>query len=252
MEGYWPEAKRKLELGRRATTHMDFRQAEYYLAQARTAIADNEGVDCARWGFATLDLATCALRQKGHAPLAARQGKNAMRVLLAAESPALRLAAAEAAIVVGDALGIMSRHDEAVLYYEFASKTASAGKNAVSVASHADVRLAFAYTSVGNATAAADAVLRAWATVGDENSWVHPLSASTARWIIRCLERDGRFVDAMPVWERLASNGFVDSDWLVLHKFVGAMAAVDLGDDAKYLFYRVEETVERAAQKAAE
>ncbi len=50
--------------------------------------------------------------------------------------------------------------------------------------------------------------LRIWslATIGDEDSWVHPCLASTARWTVWCLERNGCFTDAVPMREGLTSK----------------------------------------------
>jgi hypothetical protein len=240
MGGYWTGTKSKLELGRSALSAGRVAQAEQLFAEARVAIADNDGIDCARWGLATLDLAKCAQQQANHA-LAKRRGMNALRVLMAAGSPTTRRPAADAATVVGDALCELDTCGEAIRYLEHARAAVGRARNAVRVRSHADTRLAFAYTNVGRDADAGDAIVRAWSSVGDDESWLRGREAPTARWMIDHLQRGGRFVEAQPAWEWLAAHGLVEADWYTLHRFVGAMAVAGLVKEAQSLFHRIEQ-----------
>jgi tetratricopeptide (TPR) repeat protein len=240
MAGYWVSARRKLETGRDALAAGRFAQAEQLFCEARAAIADGAGVACPRWGIATLDLAKCAHLQGNHA-LARRRGMNALRVLMAEGSSALALPAADAAAVVGDALCELDACDEAVRYLEFALTSAGTASDAVLVASHANVKLAFAYANVGRDTDAGDAITRAWSSIADKGSWLRGREARIARWMIGHLQRAGRFVEARPAWEWLAEDGMADADWLTLHRFIGEMSAAGLKEEAKALFCRVEE-----------
>jgi hypothetical protein len=240
MADYWPEAKRKLQHGRYVLGHGRAVQAEQLFFEARAAVADNEGLECARWGVATLDLAKCALQQANHV-LAKRRGLNALRVLMAEGSSGARLLAADAAAAVGDALCELDACGEAIRYLEFAVATVGSAADAVYVTSHADVRLAFAYSNLGGSEDAGDAIVRAWSSVGDEGSWLRGQEAWIARWMIGHLQRAGRFAEAKPAWEWLAAHGLAEDDWYTLHRFVGAMAVAGSVDEAQSLFHRIEE-----------
>jgi hypothetical protein len=121
----------------------------------------------------------------------------------------------------------------------------------VGAASHADARLATLYSEAGDDTAATEAVFRVWATVDDERSWVRGTERAFAKWMIRLLQRQGRFLDAVPVWEWMAAHRLADEDWYDLHTFFGRMGAAGLEQEAKDFFRRAEAIHEEAEQETA-
>jgi tetratricopeptide (TPR) repeat protein len=239
LSSYWPAAKRKLELGRDTAARGHYEEAERMFLEARAAIADNDGVDSPRWGVATLNLAVCALRREDHA-LAVRRGLNALRVLTAAGPPASLLPAADAALVLGRAYRAQEDVARAVSCFELAARAAARVPREVRVTSDADAQLAFVLLHAGRIEGAADAALRAWATVEAADSWLAGSETVFARWTIRCLVRANRLMDTLPVWEWLFSHGPDGSEWRNLMEFVGRMGAAGLDQEAVELFERVE------------
>lgn len=249
MNDYWFYAKRKLALGRSWIASGEFEKAEQVLLQARTSIAEHDGIDSARWGVATLDLAECAWWQGDYA-IAVRRGLNALRVLTTAGPPGSILPAANAAVVVGEALCAHGQDLEAVKYLESAFRILSTMPSEVRISSRANAALAIAYSSVGRDEDAADASLKAWATVEDRDSSLAGSKAAAAGWTIRCLERANRLLDALPIWEWLFEREPDDAAWFRLYEFIGEMGERGLEREAVEFFQRIEIIAEHAASSS--
>lgn len=241
MPTYWPKARKKLAQGRSMLSKYRFRQAEQLFLEARRAIAEGEGVDSARWGIATLDLAFLASVECNY-PLAARRGKNAVRALVSAGPPASVTPAAQAAAITGEALQQQGKLEAAIAYLEFAAERVERTPEYTRISSRIDVQLEDVYFDAGRFEEAADVALRIWGTVHSPESWLRAVGRGPTRLTIRCLEKARRYVECEPIWEWLFANRYDDSLWMSLYEFLGRMAEGGYEQEAKDLFARIEAT----------